>query len=130
MRSRAYRPEAPGCLEDRSLLSAATGPSTDPVVISGRQFSGIIDDMQNDFERFAGSQNLSRLRMQLQADAVLIPFGRVDGLGVSINRILVNMRQEIAAGAPAPVISASNDVAAVTRALVEARIQAGDVILD
>ena len=73
---------------------------------------------------------LGRLRKQLQADAVLIPFGLADGLGVSINRILVNMRQEIAAGAPHPIISATNDVLAVTRTLVAARIREGDVILD
>jgi hypothetical protein len=129
MRTRAYRPEAPGCLEDRSLLSALAGPSAAPVVVSGRVLSSLIEEIDHDFERFAEVQNFSRLRNQLHPAAVLVPFGRVDGLGGSINRILVTMRQEIAAGAPHPVTSAGDDVIAVIRTLVEARIRAGDVIV-
>lgn len=130
MRTRAYRPEAPGCLENRSLLSGAVGTPADPYVLSGRLFNGLVDEIRRDFERFAGgAHNTRRLRIELQDVAVLIPFGRVDGLGVSINRILVKMRQNIAAGAPHPVDSASNAVIAVTRAVVVARVQDGDVVM-
>ena len=129
MRTRAYRPEVPGCLEDRSLLSGVAGLSADPVVLSHRRLNTVAEQIRLGFQSFGRDRDVSHLGDSISDVAVMIPFGRVDGLGVSINRILVNMRQEIAAGAPHPVLSASNEVVAVTRALVEARIQDGDVVL-
>ena len=60
---------------------------------------------------------------------VMIPFGRVDGLGVSINRIVNRMQHDLSANVPHAIRSARNDVLAVTRAEVEARVRAGDVVV-
>jgi hypothetical protein len=53
----------------------------------------------------------------------------VDGLGVSINRIVTRMQHDLSAHVPHAIRSARNDVLAVTRAEVKARVQAGDVVV-
>ena len=129
MRTRAYRPEVPGCLEDRSLLSGVSGLSADPVVLSHRRFNTVAEQMRSDFQSFGQDRDVSSLRGALNDVAVMIPFGRVDGLGVSINRILNRMQQDLSANVSHAIRSARNDVIAVTRADVEARVQAGDVVV-
>ena len=63
-------------------------------------------------------------------DAVVnIPFGRVDGLAVSINGILNRMQHNLSAKVPHALSSARNDLIAVTRADVEDRAQAGDIVV-
>jgi hypothetical protein len=130
MRTRAYRPEAPACLEDRSLLSGFAGPSHEPVVLLNRQLDKVIDHMESSFLLVArNGLSVPHLRQQLRDVAVIIPFGRVDGLGVSIKRIVNRMQHDLAAGVPHPIRSASEDAVAATRATVKARVEAGDVVV-
>ena len=129
MRTRAYRPEILGCLEDRSLLSGVAGLTADPVVLSRRQFHFIAEHMRLGFQLFARYRDVSQLHNEINDVAVWIPFGRVDGLQVSINRIVNRMQHDLSANVPSAIRKASNDVIAVTRADVEARAQAGDVVV-
>jgi hypothetical protein len=129
MRTRAYRPEAPACLEERSLLSGVAGLSANPVVLTRRQFTQVVDFMHLGFYNFTQYRDVEHLREDLRDVAVIIPFGRVDGLGVSINRIVDRMEEDISAKVPHPVRSALIDVLAATRAEVAARVRAGDVVL-
>ena len=130
MRTRAYRPEVPVCLEDRSLLSGVAGLSADPVVLPQRRFNFVGEHMQQGFVLFARDRDVIQLRGEIIDDvAVMIPFGRVDGLGVSINRIVNRMQHDLSAHVPHAIRSALNDVIAVTRADVKARVQAGDVVV-
>ncbi len=129
MPTRAYRPESPGCLEDRSLLSGVAGLSADPVVLSHRRFNTVAELMRLGFRSFGRDRNVTELGDDLYKVAVMIPFGRVDGLGVSINRILDRMQDDLSNNVPHAIRSARNDVIALTRADVEARVQAGDVVV-
>ena len=140
MRTRAYRPEVHGCLEDRSLLSGVAGLSAHPVVLLNRKLDIVIEHMESSFQSFAGDRPsvshlrargplIAELRESLRNVAVMIPFGRVDGLGVKINHILDRMQQDLSARVPNAIRSASDDVIAVTRAEVKARVQAGDVVV-
>ena len=129
MRTRAYRPEILACLEDRSLLSGVAGLTADPVVLSRRQFHFIAEHMRLGFQLFARYRDVSQLHNEINDVAVWIPFGRVDGLQVSINRIVNRMQHDLSANVPSAIRKAGNDVIAVTRADVEARAQAGDVVV-
>lgn len=130
MRTRDYRPEAPISLEDRSLLSGAAGLSANPVVLTQRRLVKVADHMESSFLLFARNRlSFPHLHQQLRDVAVMIPFGRVDGLGASINRILERMLDDLSAKAPHAIGSASEDAIAVTRATVEARVRAGDVVV-
>jgi hypothetical protein len=129
MRTRAYRPEVPGCLEDRPLLSGVAGLSAHPVVLSHRQFNFVAEHMRMGFDLFARYRDVSQLRNEINDVVVMIPFGQVDGLEVSINRIVNRMQHDLSAHVPHAIRSALNDVLAVTRADVEARVRAGDVVV-
>jgi hypothetical protein len=129
MRTRAYRPEVPGCLEDRSLLSGVAGLAADPVVLSHRRFNLVAEQIRLGFRSFGRDRFISELNDDLRNVIVMIPFGRVDGLGVSINQIVTRMKHDLSANVPDAVRSARTDVIAVTRAAVEARVQAGDVVV-
>lgn len=129
MRTRAYRPEVSGCLEDRSLLSGVAGPLAHPVVISERRLAFIAEHMQNGFVEFERFHAISYIHNEIDDVVVMIPFGRVDGLGVKIDRILDRMRRDLYAHVPDAVHTAFKDVLAATRAEVEARVQAGDVVV-
>jgi hypothetical protein len=130
MRMRAYRPEVPVCLEERSLLSGVAGLSAHPVVFSQRRFNFVGDHMRQGFILFTRYRDVTQLRSEIIDDVVaMIPYGQVDGLGVSINRIVNRMQHEISAHVPHAIRSARNDVLAVTRADVEARVRAGDVVV-
>jgi hypothetical protein len=129
MRTRAYRPEVPGCLEERSLLSGVAGLSADPVVFRQRQFNFVLQHMSGGFDLFARNRDIFQIPSEINDVIVMIPFGRVDGLGVSINHIVNRMRHDISAHVPHAARSALFDVLAVTRAQVEARVRAGDVIV-
>ena len=72
---------------------------------------------------------LEHLREELRDVAVIIPFGRVDGLGVSINRIVDRMEEDLSANVPHAIRSAFNDVVTATLAQVKARVKAGDVVV-
>lgn len=125
MRTRAYRPEAPAGLEDRFLLSGA-----DPVVITSRQYEGIIQEVHLGFQQYSREGNIPHLRYQLQPVAELIPFGKVDGLGNSINQILTKMRRQAFAGVYRAIPRARNEVINLIHQQVASRIESGDVVLD
>jgi len=125
MRTRAYRPEAPAGLEDRSLQSGLSHP----VVLLRRQLNVVIDHFQNGFFLYTRYHDLVQLHSEIDDVIVNIPFGRLDGLDVSIDRIVDNMVQELHAHVPGAIRSASNQVTAATLAEVRARVQAGDVVL-
>jgi hypothetical protein len=122
MRTRAYRPEVPCCLEGRSLLSGVAGLSADPVVLPRRKLNLVAEQMRLSFQLFARDVEVTHLGDELYDVAVIIPFGRVDGVGVSINRIVSRMQHDLDANVPHSVRSALNDVLAVIRADVKARV--------
>ena len=100
MRTRAYRPEILGCLEDRSLLSGVARLTADPVVLTRRQFHFIAEHMRLGFQSFARNRDVSQLHNEINDVAVWIPFGRVDGLQESINQIVNTMQHDLAANVP------------------------------
>jgi hypothetical protein len=129
MRTRAYRPEVPGCLEDRSLLSGVAGPSADPVIFSRHRLSFIVQHMQNGFDLFARYRDVSLIHNEIDDVVVMIPFARADGLRGSIFRILTRMQDDLSAHVPHAFRRARIDVNAAIRADVEARVQAGDLVV-
>ena len=129
LRSRAFRPEVPDCLEGRSLQSVAAGLPAHPVVLLNRKLNFAINHMQNGFVLFGRHHALSQLHHEIDDVIVTIPFERLDGLDVSIDRIVDRMRQELTAHVPGAFLTAKNDVAAVTIAEVQARVRAGDVVV-
>jgi hypothetical protein len=130
MRTRAYRPEVPGCLENRSLLSGVAGVSADPVILLQFKLNKVAELTRDYFVTFGErDRSVADLRVALIDVIVMIPFERVDGLGASINGILGRMQKDLSANVPDAVRTAGNDVIAATRAEVEARVQAGDVVV-
>lgn len=129
MRTRAYRPEVPGYLEERSLLSGGAGLPTAPVVLLRRQFSKVGEQIHLGFQLFARDRAIDDLHDKIFSVGVMIPFGRVDGLGASINGILDRMERDLDANVPFAIRTARTDVLAVTRAAVQVRVQAGDVVI-
>ena len=129
MRTRAYRPEVPVCLEARSLLSGVVGPSADPVVLTYRELAFVAQRMGQGFVAFGRYSDVSLLFEEIDDVIGLIPFERVDGLDASIRRIVNGMLHELSAHVPHAVRSAFHDVIAVTVADVQARVRAGDIIL-
>jgi hypothetical protein len=129
MRTRAYRPEAPGYLEDRSLLSGVAGPSADPVIFSRHRLSFIVGHMQQGFDLFARYRHVSLIHSEIDDVVVMLPFGRVDGIRGSIDRIVTRMQNDFAAHVPHAFRRARIDVNAAIRADVEARVRAGDLVV-
>jgi hypothetical protein len=129
MRRRAYRPEAPDCLEDRSLLSGVAGLSAHPVVVSRRQLSQTIEHIKFAFGEFTPFRVVHILRDDLHNVAKPVPFGRVDGLDATIDRIVDRMQHDLSARVPHPIRSAQHALLVVIRADVLARVRAGDVVL-
>jgi hypothetical protein len=129
MRTRAYRPEVPGCLEDRSLLSGVAGPSADPVLFSRHRLSFIVQHMQQGFDLFARYRDVSQIRSEVDDVVVMLPFGRADGVRGSIDRIITRMQRDLRAHVPHAFRRARIDVNATIRADVEARVRAGDLVV-
>jgi hypothetical protein len=129
MRTRAYRLEVPGCLEDRSLPSSVAAPSAEPIILTRREFNLIPEQIQAAFQSARRNGGIAELHDEILDAVVVIPFGRVDGLAISINGILNRMRHDLAAKVPHALSSARNAVIAVTHADVEARVQAGDIVV-
>ena len=129
MRTRAYRPEVPGCLEDRSLLSGVAGPSADPVIFSRHRLSFIVQHMQQGFDLYARYRDVSLIHNEVDDVVVMLPFGRADGIRGSIFRITTRMQNEISAHVPHAFRRARIDVNAAIRADVEARVRAGDLVV-
>lgn len=129
MRSRAYRPEIPGCLEDRSMLSGIAGPPAHPEVLTPRRLSLVIERQREDFDLFGRHRDISTLRGDIADVVVMIPFERVDGLEATIGRILSTMRRDVSEHVPRAVRSAADAVTAATLADVGARVRSGDVVV-
>jgi hypothetical protein len=129
MRMRAYRPEVPGCLEGRSLLSGLAGPSADPVVFSRHRLSFIVQHMQQGFDLYARYRDVAQIRSEVDDVVVMLPFGRADGVRGSIDRIITTMQREISAHVPHAFHRARVDVTATIRRDVEARVRAGDLVV-
>jgi hypothetical protein len=125
MLTRVYRPEAPVSLEDRSLQSGLS----QPVVLLHRQLNMILDHMRNGFVLFTRYHDLGQVHSEIEDVVVNIPFGRQDGLDVSIDRIVDNMAVELHAHVPGAIQSASHAVLVATIAEVKVRVQAGDVVV-
>jgi hypothetical protein len=129
MRTRAYRPEAPGCLEGRSLLSGVAGPSADPTVFTRREFNEVPEEIQAAFYDFRQGDGISQLHDDILDAVVVVPFGRQEGLATSINGILDTLQREMHAKNPNAVSAARNEVLAVTREAMQAQAQAGNVVV-
>ena len=130
MHRRAYRPEVPDSLEGRSLMAAgAVGPAADPIVIRPARLDGIVEQVHLAFDLYTRTRDIAQVNTLLQPVAVLIPYGREDGLGESINGILHQMRQDDVVRSNRPVLTAYRQVLAVMRADLAARIQAGYVVV-
>ncbi len=129
MRTRAYRPEAPASLEERWLQSGFAVRSAHPVVLLHRQLTFIVAHMGQGFDLFARYHDISQIYSEIDDVVVNIPFQRLDGLDVTIDRIVNGMRQELLALAPGAIRETRNAVAAATIADVQARVRAGDVIV-
>ncbi|WP_406695768.1 hypothetical protein V5E97_32690 [Singulisphaera sp. Ch08] len=130
MRKRAYRPEVPGCLEGRALLSGVAGLPANPVVLSQSHFFKIAERVRLGFQLYGRDRrDIASITDHIRDVSVWIPFARVDGLGPSIDRILGRMQHDVSAHVPGAVRSARSDVLAVIRASVEARVQAGEVVV-
>ena len=114
MRTRAYRPEAPDCLEGRSLLSGVAGPSADPTVLTRREFNDVPERIQGAFYNFRQGNSISGLHDEINDAVVAVPFGRKDGLAASINSILDTLRRDMHAKDRSAVSTAHNAVLAVT----------------
>ncbi len=86
--------------------------------------------MRQGFILFARYRDVIQLRSEVIDDVVvMIPFGQVDGLGESIDRIVNRMQHDFSAHVPHAIRTALIDVLAVTRGNVEARVRAGDVVV-
>lgn len=129
MRRRAFRPEAPAALDDRSLMSGVVGPSAGPVVLPIRQLRLVVDRVQLTFSAFTRNSTFSQLREDLLSDVAAVPFGRADGLEASVDRIVVGLHDDLQDRAPFAVRSAERRMIATIRQDVAIRVRAGDLIL-
>lgn len=125
MRKRAYRPEVPAPLDDRSLMSGVA----EPVVLPLRQLRLATERVQLTFSAFTRNFTFSQLRDDLQSDVAVIPFGRADGLGSSIDRIVDGLQDDLQTLSPFAVRSAERRVLATIRGNIAIRVRAGDLVL-
>jgi hypothetical protein len=85
--------------------------------------------MHTGFNLYVRYRDIVQLHNEIDDVVVMIPFGGVDGLEKKIDGIVDRMRDDLAAHVPLAIQSAFIDVIAVSRAEVEARVQAGDVVV-
>lgn len=132
MRSRAFKPDGAGRLEDRNLMSGTTAPHG-PVLVSAYSLQQGQGMVQNAFELFAVSrdtpQNFERLRAMLASDARGIPFHAVSHLGPQTNAILNQMQADLAAGVPHAIQTAYQAVTAANQAQVNDSEQVGAIVV-
>ena len=69
------------------------------------------------------------LREDLHDVAKAVPFGRVDGLDATIDRIVDRMQHDLSAHVPHPIRSAQHALLVAIHSNVVARVRAGDVVL-
>jgi hypothetical protein len=128
MRTRAYRPEVPGLLEGRSLLSGVAGQAA-PYVFRVGQYKLYVVHTQANFTSFARYGDATQIRHEFEDVIPLIPFALADGLPSKFDSIVDQMVGDVRAGVQHAIRSAYDELIAATRAEVEARVQAGDVVL-
>jgi len=116
-------------LEGRSLLSGVAALSADPVVVSRRQFHQTIVHIQFAFGEFTPFRVAYVLRDDLHNVAKPVPFGRVDGLDETIDRVVDRLQHDLSAHVPHPVRSAQHALLVTIHSNVVARVRAGDVVL-
>lgn len=129
MRRRAFRPEVPGCLEGRSLLSGVSGLSAHPVVLSQRRLNFVLERIGEGFDLYGRYRDPIQLRDHIDNLVVIIPYQHVDGLDASLDRIVDRIKHDLVNHVPHAVRSALKDAIALTRAEVQARVRAGDVVI-
>ena len=129
MRRRAFRPEVPGCLEGRSLLSGVAGLSAHPVVLTQRRLNFVIERIGEGFDLYGRYRDPIQLQGHIDDLIVMIPFEHVDRLDASLRRIVDRLPHDLAHHVPHAVRSAFKDAAAMIRADVHARVLAGDVVV-
>jgi hypothetical protein len=129
MRKRAYRPEVPRCLENRSLLSGVAGLSPNPIVITRRELNRVPERVQSAFVAFRQGSGISPLHAEIFDALAIIPFVHTDGLVTSINGVLKTLKHDQRARVPGAVNSAQNQVLAAIRADVQALAQRGDIVV-
>jgi hypothetical protein len=129
MRPRPYRPENPGCLEGRLLLSGAAGLSDKPYVFSQHTFKFYAIHVESDFTSFARYRSSIELHREIEDVLPLIPYARADGLRDKIDSIVDGMVEQVHEGVPHAIRTANEAVIAVTRSEIQARVQAGDVVV-
>jgi hypothetical protein len=129
MRERAYRPEVPCCLENRSLLSGVAGLSPNPTVLTRREFNLVPEQVQAAFFLFRQGNGISTLHDDIFSAIAIIPFPHADGLVTSINGILKTLKHDQRARVPGAVSSAHNEVIAAIRAHVQTLAQRGDIVV-
>ncbi len=129
MRKRAYRPEVPCALENRSLLSGVSGLSPNLTVITRREFNRVPERVQLAFVAFRHGNGISLLHADIFDGLAIIPFVHTDGLVTSINGILKTLKHDQRARVPGAVNSAQNQVLAAIRADAQALAQRGDIVV-
>ena len=129
MRKRAYRPEVPCCLENRSLLSGVTGLSAGPTVITRREFNRVPFRVRTAFLAFRQGSGISPLHVDIFDGLAIFPFVHADGLVTSINGIFRTLKHDQCARVPGAVSSAQSQVLAAIRADVQARVRSGDLVV-
>jgi hypothetical protein len=78
---------------------------------------------------FARYRDVSQLHSEIDDVVVMLPFGRVDGIRGSIDRIVARMLNDFRARVPHAFRRARIDVNAAIRADVEARVRAGELVV-
>lgn len=128
-RTRAYRPEVPGRLEDRALLSSAAPSAADPRVLLSYKLTQIGQQTQTAFQLYLRDGECAHLGDSIHGVVVMIPFQQADGLSRRIAGILSNMRHDIRAHVPDAVQTAYRDVIDVILLDVEAGVHAGKIVI-
>jgi hypothetical protein len=129
MRTRTYRPEVFGCLENRSLLSGAAGLAANPIVITRSEFNQVPEEIREAFLNFRQGSGIQELHSDILGAVVTLPYGQADGLGASIAGILKTLQRGIHAKDRQAITLATDDVIAVTHADAQALAQAGKIVV-
>jgi hypothetical protein len=119
----------PSSLEERSLPSGIAPLGASPVVFPRLRYERVVEHIHLSFIVYARFGDVDHLIEEIRDVAVMVPFGQVDGLGRRIGRIVDRMEEDLADRVPRALRSAQAEVVAATRAQVQARVRAGDVVV-
>lgn len=126
MRRRSFVPEAPSRLEGRALLSGGARP----VHLSAPLFNVSLLQIKGDFEQFALSGDIKRLKSQLYEISRPLPFKKADQLGPKTNAILDRMRANLAANVPNAVATAYQQTVDGIKASIIRHIEDGTLVVN